>query len=140
MPRILIVDDFADFPNLIKAKLSNHNEYKVDIASSGIEALKLLPENCVDHQCYDLIIIDFAMPEMDGLTCAKRIRDLEKHLSWINTSIIFFTAYLDMTRVSSSILNDLNAKVWDKDQALELVEYILGEFTLSNCIAKVLAS
>lgn len=140
MPRLLIVDDFVDFPELIKSKFSNHKEFKIDVATSGVEALKLLPENCIDHQCYDLIIIDFAMPEMDGLTCAKRIRDLEKHLNWENTSIIFFTAYLDMTRVSSSILNDLNAKVWNKDEAIELVEYILGEFTLSSCIIKALSS
>ncbi len=133
MPRILVVDDFDDFPELIRTSLKEHKEYIVDSADSGENALKLLPQNCIDHQCYDLIIIDFAMPIMDGLTCAKRIRDLEKHLGWNDAGIIFFTAYSDMTRVSSSILRDLNAIVWDKYKIHELIDHIIKEFTVDNC-------
>lgn len=131
VPRILVIDDFEEIPNLVKQYLSNKAGYHVDIAFSGEEALTLLPRNCIDHQCYDLIIIDFAMPIMDGLTAAKRIRELEKQLGWNNASIIFFTAHEDIARVSSSILADLQVSsnhVYTKLNLWKMFEDIIGCF------------
>lgn len=109
--RILIVDDMPDIPDMIKCYLEKKTDCLIDITYSGIEALRLLPQNCLDHQCYSLIIIDYSMPVMDGLSLAKNIRDLEKHLGWETASIIFFTAHHDIARVSSSILADLAIQV-----------------------------
>jgi CheY-like chemotaxis protein len=45
--------------------------YTADIANNGLEVLDLL-----EKQSYDVILMDMQMPEMDGLTTTKMIRNL----------------------------------------------------------------
>ena len=65
---ILVVDDDPEIADYIISELGNH--YKFDHAPNGKEALKML----LTKQ-YDLVISDVMMPEMDGLTLLKRIKD-----------------------------------------------------------------
>ena len=65
---ILVVDDDQEIADYINNELGNH--YKFDHAPNGKEALKILLT-----QQYDLVISDVMMPEMDGLTLLKRIKD-----------------------------------------------------------------
>lgn len=66
--RILVVDDDQEIGDYIIGELGSH--YKFDYAPNGKEALKTLLT-----QQYDLVISDVMMPEMDGLTLLKRIKD-----------------------------------------------------------------
>jgi YesN/AraC family two-component response regulator len=66
--RILVVDDDQEIAEYISSELGNH--YKFDHAPNGKEALKTLLRNQ-----YDLVISDVMMPEMDGITLLKRIKD-----------------------------------------------------------------
>ena len=66
--RILIVDDDAEIASYIMGELGD--KYKFVHSPNGKEALKtLLTES------YDLVISDVMMPEMDGLTLLKRIKE-----------------------------------------------------------------
>jgi DNA-binding response OmpR family regulator/two-component sensor histidine kinase len=65
---ILIADDDPEIANYIVNELGD--KYKFDHAVNGKEALKTL----LTGQ-YDLVVSDVMMPEMDGITLLRRIKD-----------------------------------------------------------------
>lgn len=66
--RILLVDDEEEFVKTLAERLEMRG-LKVTGATSGQEAIKL-----ADRQEFDAVIIDLAMPGMDGLTTLKHIK------------------------------------------------------------------
>ncbi len=66
--RLLVVDDDQEVAQYIKNELSDW--YKIDTATNGREALKILLTN----DDYDLVISDVIMPEMDGLSFLKQLK------------------------------------------------------------------
>jgi len=58
--RILVVDDDQGARDLIVSSL-RADGHEVDASGNGFEALRLL-----GRQCYDLIVSDLMMPEVDG--------------------------------------------------------------------------
>lgn len=68
MEKILIVDDEERIRCMIKEYIILE-DYEVDEASDGIEAIKLFKENK-----YSLIILDIMMPKIDGWSVCREIR------------------------------------------------------------------
>jgi signal transduction histidine kinase/ActR/RegA family two-component response regulator len=66
--RVLAVDDNADAREVLQASLSESGAI-VQVASSGQEVLRLL-----EHEQFDVLICDLAMPHMDGFELLTRIR------------------------------------------------------------------
>ncbi len=62
---------------------------RTDSAQSGKEALKLVEVHHAKHDPYNLVLLDWKMPEMDGLEVAQKIRERYSN----ETTIIFLTAY-----------------------------------------------
>jgi CheY-like chemotaxis protein len=79
---ILLAEDSPDNVILIKTYLRNTN-FKVSIASNGLEAVELATKNA-----YDLILMDIQMPEMDGYEATQKLR--EAH---ITIPVIALTAH-----------------------------------------------
>ena len=78
--RILVVDDEQLLVKGIKFNLENDG-YTVDGVYDGKTALELFRENR-----YDLVILDLMLPEIDGLTVCRKIREES------NIPIIMLTA------------------------------------------------
>jgi len=72
--KILIVDDNDVYSNTTQKVLSSFG-YKVETASSGEIALKLLKENALHKEKFELIILDWLMPEMTGIETAQKVRE-----------------------------------------------------------------
>ena len=72
MAYLLAVDDEKDIVELI-SRFAEHAGYTVDAAYNGAEALRLCQRND-----YDLIILDIMMPEMDGFTVCKKLRETKQ--------------------------------------------------------------
>lgn len=68
MSKILIVDDEIKIREVIR-EYAQFNNYEVDEASDGMEALGL----CKLNQ-YDLVILDVMMPKLDGFSTCKELR------------------------------------------------------------------
>ena len=79
---VLVVDDEAVVRNGISRALANRN-IKTKLADSGKEALDLLR-----HQKFDLVLLDIRMPDMDGITILKKIRN-----EYPETAVVMITGY-----------------------------------------------
>ncbi len=66
-PKILIVEDNAD--NMITVKAILNNDYNIIEAVNGIEGVKMAGKHKPD-----LILMDIALPEMDGIKAFQEIR------------------------------------------------------------------
>ncbi len=78
--RILVVDD--DALNLRRTQMILEKHYDVVLAESGEQAI-----GKVIHEDIDLILLDIAMPEMDGLETYKRMKNYS-----VDIPVIFLTA------------------------------------------------
>lgn len=81
---VMIVEDYADVRMMMKILIRSHG-YAVIEAADGFEALQ---KSVQFHP--DLILMDLAMPIMDGATATKLIRKVE---GCENISIVALTAY-----------------------------------------------
>ena len=82
LPNILVVDDDVDTCQNLSDILSDFG-YEVDVAYDGPQALEM-----VQQKPYDVALLDFKMPGMDGLTLYRKIRALRS-----DTVAMIITAY-----------------------------------------------
>lgn len=66
--RILVADDEARIRDIVK-EYSSPEDFQIDEAADGVEALKLFRQNR-----YSLIILDIMMPAIDGWSVCREIR------------------------------------------------------------------
>jgi len=113
--KILIVDDNPQ--NLqVLGNILNSKEYEVEFATGGYQALEWL-----DHETFDLIILDVMMPGMSGFEVCETIKlDPAKK----KTPVIFLTASTD----TNSIVKGLE---------LGAVDYVTKPFNNQELLARV---
>jgi CheY-like chemotaxis protein len=66
--KVLVVEDYADTRLFMKFLIESYG-YQVCEATDGLDALEI-----IKHHFPDLILMDIAMPVMDGLTATRKIR------------------------------------------------------------------
>ena len=90
---ILVVDD--DAMNLKRTKMILERQYKVLLAESGREALDKIKTEEID-----LVLLDIAMPAMDGLETFQHMKEAS-----VDVPVIFLTAsgYEDDVRTAISM-------------------------------------
>jgi CheY-like chemotaxis protein len=84
--RILLADDSPDNCTIMMAYLE-HTPYRVEIASTGAIACEKFKEGN-----YDLVVMDWQMPVMDGLSATRAIRAWELANDRHPTPIVALTA------------------------------------------------
>ncbi|KAB8222930.1 hypothetical protein BDV33DRAFT_189356 [Aspergillus novoparasiticus] len=71
--RVLVVEDNVINQRIVARKLESLG-FRVTAVSNGREALDM-----VQQRTFDCILMDQAMPVMDGISATRAVRDLEKH-------------------------------------------------------------
>lgn len=109
--RILVAEDNEVNQKVVTAILTRAG-HRVDIVGNGIEAV-----SAVIRGSYDLVLMDVQMPEMDGVTATRRIRDLDGPVSQI--PIIALTANAmkgDEDTYRAAGMNDYVSKPIESDK------------------------
>ena len=76
--KILLVDDSRTIRNIQKNVLKQLNYTDVVEAEDGVQALAIFQE-----QAPDLLLVDRNMPNMDGITLVRKIREIDKEVAMI---------------------------------------------------------
>lgn len=121
MRRILVTDDSATMRSLLISTIESCGDYEVVEASSGFEALRLLPREKVD-----LIITDINMPDINGLELINYVR---KSASYIDTPLFIISTEgreKDVEKGLSLGANEYLVKPIDPKRLQELIVKYIG--------------
>jgi two-component system chemotaxis response regulator CheY len=120
--KILLVDDSRTIRNIQKNTLSTLGYNDICDAADGVEALTVMAAAKPD-----LMIVDWNMPNMDGMTLVRKVREKDKALP-----IILCTTEAEESRVIEAIKAGVNSYVVKPFTAETLGEKI--NQTLANAI------
>ena len=87
--RVLAAED-NNVNQMVLARYLRKMNCKVTFANNGRIAVD---EYQRDANNYDLILMDYEMPELDGMDASQKIRDLEQSNGWAPKAIIMLTAH-----------------------------------------------
>ena len=120
--RALVVDDNAS-NRLILEKTLSAWEIPVQTVASASEALTLLAET---ETAFDLLLLDYEMPEMDGVELVRAIR---KEPKWQNLKIVLLTSWdgLDKALLAELGIAEAVTKPVKQSQLFNLLLRILGD-------------
>ncbi|WP_156289074.1 response regulator [Oceanobacillus salinisoli] len=117
--QILIVDDAAFMRMMIKDILTKNGFEVVGEASDGAEAVEQYKELTPD-----LVTMDITMPEMDGITALKQIREINSE-----AKIIMCSAMGQQAMVIDAIqagAKDFIVKPFQADRVIEAIQKALN--------------
>ena len=112
--KILLVDASPTIRNLQKNVLKQLGHTDFIEAEDGIQALSVF-----DEQTPDLVIVDWNMPNMDGITLVRKIRERSKKIP-----LIMCTTEAEKQRVMEAIRAGVN-------------NYIVKPFTVESLGRKI---
>lgn len=96
--KILLVDDSRTIRNIQKNTLKTLGHEDVLEAADGLEALASLGQNKVD-----LMLVDWNMPNMDGISLIRKVRETDKTIP-----IIMVTTEAEKSRVIEAVKAGVN--------------------------------
>ena len=128
--RILLVEDYEGNIAVLSYILESLN-YDFDVARTGLQAINLWKETSPD-----LILMDVQMPEMDGLTATRQIRNIESEQGLPRTPIIGMTAHAfveDKDKCTAAGMDSYLAKpISEADLIAEISRYMKEKETRSG--------
>jgi two-component system response regulator ArlR len=121
MKHILIIEDEEGILQFLKQGLEEEN-YQISSATNGLDGLKLF-----HNEKFDLVLLDWMLPEMTGLDVCKKIRETNS-----KTPIIFLTAKDTVQETVEGLktgANDFIKKPFSFDELVERIKVQLRDKT-----------
>jgi two-component system chemotaxis response regulator CheY len=113
---ILLVDDSKTMRNIQKKALAGLGTVEFAEAGDGVEALAVITAAAAP---FDAVLVDWNMPNMDGITLVRKIRETDKA-----TPLIMATTEAEKSRVIDALKAGVN-------------NYIVKPFTPETILEKV---
>ena len=108
-PKVLLVDDEADFLEIMAERLELR-DISVSTADSVLEALERL-----ESQDFDAVVMDFLMPDMDGISALKALKKAKPELH-----VFLLTGYATLEKRKEALASGADALL-DKPGNLNLL-------------------
>jgi len=111
---LLIVDDEESLRTLLESELVETQEFSVDTASDGGQAI-----NLIQAKVYDVVLLDIRMPRVSGIEVLKFIHEYSP-----TTQVIILTNYADVKTAIQTIklgAYDFLAKPYDIDELFNTI-------------------
>jgi DNA-binding response OmpR family regulator len=89
--KVLLIDDEPDFLELLAIRMEEwgYEAFKALTGKDGIKAVK--------EKNPDVVVLDYMLPDMDGVAVLKQIREVAKGMP-----VIMFTAYPSMETIKEA--------------------------------------
>lgn len=120
MKYILAADD--EPMNLEIMQMILMDKYELHCVENGVECLE-----SIEKRLPDLLLLDFAMPEMNGLEVCEHLRSQERTE---NLPIIMVSGYASKEHISKGFkagVNEYVTKPFKSEQLLKVVEEFIGD-------------
>lgn len=101
LPLVLLIGDTPDYPRIFEL-LASKLQINFKVVRGCAEGLRAL-----DETQFDIVVMDWQMPEIDGRICTGKIREMEK-LTGRRTPVVGITGH-----VKATLDNCLNAGMDD---------------------------
>lgn len=114
--KFLLVDDSRTMRNIWKRVIASVEGSETIEAGDGVEGLAAVEE----HGPFDMMLIDWNMPNMNGLEMVKKVRENDK-----NTLIIMVTTEAEKPRIIDAIkagVNNYVVKPFTPDALLDKID------------------
>lgn len=123
--KVMLVDDSRTIRNIQKNVLAQIGHTEIMEAGDGVEALKLL-----ETETPDLMLVDWNMPNMDGITLIRKVRETNK-----KTPIIMCTTEAQKDRVIEAIkagVNNYVVKPFNVESLSEKIDQTMAKLQPSG--------
>jgi two-component system chemotaxis response regulator CheY len=118
---VITVDDSSTMRRIIKNTLLKLGFDNILEAGNGVEALDVMAKNKVD-----VVVTDWNMPEMDGLTFVKTLRAKEEYKTIPILMVTTEAAKEDILTALRSGVNNYVVKPFTPETLKEKIDKLLG--------------
>jgi two-component system cell cycle response regulator CpdR len=120
---VLLVDD--DPPTrILLTRMLQQPDYVITEADDGIQALDSL-----EQSCFDLIITDLRMPELDGIAFAVRA-----HARWPHIPVVLMSGYFSEAawKLDSEVFGGFIQKPINREILIRIIQRLLVKSTAKS--------
>lgn len=114
---VLIVDDHEAVVRMLEKGLGYYG-FNVTTETDSVKALKMIRQN---PENFDVMVTDYMMPSMTGLSLSKKVKRIRRDLG-----IILMTGFMDETKIDLIQNNTIDACLLKPVEILNLSEKIIS--------------